>query len=149
MACSTPECATTEPGMTDTTLPPAIAPAEEIKGRSLWVDAWRRLLRNRAAVVSIVVLIFIAAACVITPMVSQIAYDDVFWDSVSSPPDFASGHYFGTDDNGRDLFVRTMYGGRISLTVGLVATFVSLIIGVAWGSIAGFLGGRVDAVMMR
>jgi oligopeptide transport system permease protein len=135
--------------MTDATLPPILAPAEEIKGRSLWVDAWRRLQRNRAAVVSIVVLAFIAAACVIAPMLSPIAYDDVFWDSVSAPPDFASGHYFGTDDNGRDLFVRTMYGGRISLTVGLVATFVSLIIGVAWGATAGFLGGRIDGLMMR
>jgi oligopeptide transport system permease protein len=135
--------------MADTTLSPIIAASEEIKGRSLWVDAWRRLKRNRAAVVSIVVLAFIAAACVIAPMLSPIAYDDVFWDSVSAPPDFAAGHYFGTDDNGRDLFVRTMYGGRISLTVGLVATFVSLMIGVAWGATAGFLGGRIDGLMMR
>jgi oligopeptide transport system permease protein len=135
--------------MADITLPPVAALAEEVKGRSLWVDAWRRLLRNRAAVVSIVVLVFIASACIIAPMVSPIAFDDVFWDSVSAPPDFASGHYFGTDDNGRDLFVRTMYGGRISLTVGLVATFVSLIIGVAWGATAGFIGGRIDGVMMR
>ena len=135
--------------MADITLPPVAALAEEVKGRSLWVDAWRRLLRNRAAMVSIVVLVFIATACIIAPMVSPIAFDDVFWDSVSAPPDFASGHYFGTDDNGRDLFVRTMYGGRISLTVGLVATFVSLIIGVAWGATAGFIGGRIDGVMMR
>jgi oligopeptide transport system permease protein len=135
--------------MADTILPPILATSEEIKGRSLWVDAWRRLKRNRAAVVSIVVLAIIAAACVIAPMLSPIAYDDVFWDSVSSPPDFAAGHYFGTDDNGRDLFVRTMYGGRISLTVGLVATFVSLMIGVAWGATAGFLGGRIDGLMMR
>src|ERR1700682_1939010 len=135
--------------MSVTVLPPTIATAEEIKGRSLWVDAWRRLLRNRAAVVSIVVLVFIAAACIILPMVSSIAYDDVFWDSVSSPPDFAGGHYFGTDDNGRDLFVRVMYGGRISLTVGVVATLVSLLIGVVWGATAGFIGGRVDGLLMR
>src|SRR5258706_2132093 len=135
--------------MTDIILPPILAASEEIKGRSLWVDAWRRLKRNRAAVVSLFVLAIIASACVIAPMVSSIAYDDVFWDSVSSPPNFAAGHYFGTDDNGRDLFVRTMYGGRISLTVGLVATFVSLIIGVTWGATAGFLGGRIDGVMMR
>ena len=135
--------------MTDAALPPIVAKIEEVKGRSLWVDAWRRLLRNRAAVVSIVVLIVVAIACVVAPMLSPIAYDDVSWDSVSTPPDFASGHYFGTDDNGRDLFVRTMYGGRVSLTVGVVATLVSLVIGVAWGATAGFVGGRVDAVMMR
>jgi oligopeptide transport system permease protein len=135
--------------MTDVTLPPIVAPSEEFKGRSLWVDAWQRLLRNRAAVVSIVILVIVAVACVVAPMVSPIAFDDVFWDFVSTPPDFASGHYFGTDDNGRDLFVRTMYGGRISLTVGLVATFVSLVIGVVWGATAGFIGGRIDGVLMR
>jgi oligopeptide transport system permease protein len=135
--------------MTDTAIRPAVSPAEEFKGRSLWSDAWRRLRRNRAAVASLIILALIAIACVVTPMVSPIAIDDVFWDSVSSPPDFASGHYFGTDDNGRDLFVRTLYGGRISLTVGLAATLVSLIIGVAWGATAGFLGGRIDGVMMR
>jgi oligopeptide transport system permease protein len=100
-------------------------------------------------VASLALLAIIAVVCVVTPMVSPIAIDDVFWDSVSSPPDFAGGHYFGTDDNGRDLFVRTMYGGRISLTVGLVATLVSLVIGVTWGATAGFLGGRIDGVMMR
>jgi oligopeptide transport system permease protein len=135
--------------MTDTAIPPVAAAVEEVKGRSLWVDAWQRLLRNRAAVVSVVVLTLIALASVIAPLLSPFSYDDVFWDSINVPPDFASGHYFGTDDNGRDLFVRTMYGGRVSLTVGLVATFVSLVIGVAWGATAGFLGGRIDGVMMR
>src|SRR5271154_2926074 len=127
----------------------AVPPSEEFKGRSLWTDAWRRLLRNRAAVVSAVLLALIALAAVLVPLLSPIAYDDVFWDSINTPPDFASGHYFGTDDNGRDLFVRTMFGGRVSLTVGLVATLVSLVIGVTWGAVAGFLGGRIDGVMMR
>jgi oligopeptide transport system permease protein len=135
--------------MTDAVQTPAMRPSEEVKGRSLWVDAWRRLLRNRAALVSVVLLAAIALAAVLVPILSPIAYDDVFWDAINMPPDWASGHYFGTDDNGRDLFVRTMYGGRVSLTVGLVATFVSLVIGVAWGATAGFLAGRVDAVMMR
>jgi oligopeptide transport system permease protein len=135
--------------MTDALHPPIVRPSEEVKGRSLWVDAWHRLLRNRAAVVSAVLLAVIALAAVLIPILSPIAYDDVFWDAINTPPDWASGHYFGTDDNGRDLFVRVMYGGRVSLTVGLVATFVSLVIGVAWGATAGFLAGRVDAVMMR
>src|SRR5262249_40140805 len=141
--------ATTDAAMANAAQSIAVSPSEEFKGRSLWADAWRRLLRNRAAVVSAVLLALIALACVLVPLLSPIAYDDVFWDSVSSPPDFASGHYFGTDDSGRDLFVRTMYGGRVSLTVGLVATLVSLAIGVTWGAVAGFLGGRIDAVMMR
>ena len=135
--------------MTDAAFPPVISPAEEFKGRSLWVDAWRRLLHNRAAVVSVVLLAIVAFASVFAPLFSPFAYDDVSWDAVSAPPNFASGHYFGTDDNGRDLFVRTMYGGRVSLTVGLVATFVSLVIGVTWGAIAGFLGGRIDGILMR
>ena len=70
----------------------AVASSEEFKGRSLWSDAWHRLLRNRAAVVSAVLLALIALACVLVPLLSPIAYDDVFWDSVSAPPDFASGH---------------------------------------------------------
>ncbi len=135
--------------MTDAARSIAMPPSEEFKGRSLWADAWRRLLRNRAAVVSAVLLALIGLAAVLVPLLSPIAYDDVFWDSINTPPDFASGHYFGTDDNGRDLFVRTMYGGRVSLTVGLVATLVSLVIGVTWGAVAGFLGGRIDGVMMR
>ncbi len=135
--------------MTDAAIRPIVSPLEEVKGRSLWSDAWRRLRRNRAAVASLVILVVIAVACVVIPMVSSIAIDDVFWDSMSSPPNFAAGHYFGTDDNGRDLFVRTLYGGRVSLTVGLAATLVSLIIGVVWGATAGFIGGRVDGAMMR
>ncbi|HSY89156.1 MAG TPA: ABC transporter permease subunit, partial [Verrucomicrobiae bacterium] len=135
--------------MTVTAFPPSVSPVEEIKGRSLWSDAWRRLLHNKAAVVSIVLLLLITLASIFGPLFSSFAYDDVSWDSISIPPDFASGHYFGTDDNGRDLFVRVMYGGRISLTVGVVATLVSLFIGVIWGATAGFIGGRVDGVLMR
>jgi oligopeptide transport system permease protein len=67
----------------------------------------------------------------------------------AAPPDFATGYFFGSDANGRDLFVRTLYGGQVSLTVGAVATLVSLLIGTAWGATAGFMGGRVDGVMMR
>jgi oligopeptide transport system permease protein len=135
--------------MTVTAFPPSVSPVEEIQGRSLWSDAWRRLLHNKAAVVSIVLLLLIALASILGPLFSPFAYDDVSWDSISIAPDFASGHYFGTDDNGRDLFVRVMYGGRISLTVGVVATLVSLLIGVVWGATAGFIGGRIDGVLMR
>ena len=136
--------------MTVTAIPPPVtSPSEEFKGRSLWSDARRRLLHNRAAVVSFGMLAVIALAAIFGPLLSPYTYDDVSWDFISTPPDLASGHYFGTDDNGRDLFVRVMYGGRVSLTVGMVATLVSLAIGVVWGATAGFLGGRIDGVMMR
>jgi oligopeptide transport system permease protein len=120
-----------------------------IKGRSLWQDARRRLCHNKAAVVSMVVLALIATLAVLAPWLSPYSYDEVFWDQVQAPPDFASAHWFGTDGNGRDLFVRTLYGGRVSLLVGLLATAVSLVIGVTWGAIAGYVGGTLDNLMMR
>jgi oligopeptide transport system permease protein len=125
------------------------AGAEEFKGRSLWADAGRRLLRNRAAVGGAILLAGIALAAAFAPYLSPHPYDEVYWDLISAPPDVMSAHFFGTDQNGRDLFVRTLYGGRTSLTIGILATLVSLAIGVAWGAAAGFLGGRVDAVLMR
>jgi oligopeptide transport system permease protein len=120
-----------------------------IRGRSLWSDAWRRLRRNVAATTSIVVLALIAIACIVGPWLLPHPFDEVYWDAISAPPDFANGFYFGTDENGRDLLVRTLHGGRVSLSVGLVATLVSLLIGVLWGATAGFISGRVDAMMMR
>jgi oligopeptide transport system permease protein len=118
-------------------------------GRSLWSDARRRLMRNRAAVVSGVILIILTLLVIIGPWLSPYAYDQTDWGMISVAPDLASGHVFGTDSLGRDLFVRTLQGGRISLLVGVVATLVSLGIGVAWGATAGYVGGRVDHVMMR
>jgi len=122
---------------------------EEIAGRSLWQDALARLKRNRAAVASIFVLSFIALLAVFAPWLSPHPFDEVYWDAIRAPPDFAQAHWFGTDANGRDLFVRTLYGARVSLAVGLAATSVSLVIGVTYGAIAGYFGGRIDAAMMR
>ena len=133
--------------MTDAAL--RIQGIEEVAGRSLWQDAWRRLLRNRAAVVSAVILGIIALLAIFAPYLSPHSYDDVYWDAFTEPPDFERQFWFGTDTLGRDLFVRTLYGARVSLMVGIVATGVSLLIGVVYGAIAGFYGGRVDAVMMR
>jgi oligopeptide transport system permease protein len=127
----------------------APAAAEEIAGRSLWQDALARLKRNRAAVVSLLVLAVISLLAVFAPLLSPYAFDDVNFDEIGTPPDFAKAHWFGTDPNGRDLFVRTLYGARVSLLVGLAATSVSLVIGVTYGAIAGYFGGRIDAVMMR
>jgi oligopeptide transport system permease protein len=129
--------------------PDLLAGVAEIEGRSLWQDARRRLFRNRAAVVSMVVLALIALLAILAPLLSPHAYDEVYWERIQVPPDFANAHWFGTDGNGRDLFVRTLYGGRVSLLVGILATAVSLLIGVTWGAIAGYFGGRVDNLMMR
>lgn len=119
-------------------------------GRSLWEDAGYRLLRNRAAMLAIVVLTVIAGLVIVGPWLSPFAYDTIDFDGAwSAPPSWAWPSPFGTDSIGRDLFARTLHGGRISLMVGIVATLVSLLIGVTWGAIAGYAGGKVDAVMMR
>jgi oligopeptide transport system permease protein len=132
--------------------------SQAVKGRSLWVDAGRRLLRNRAAMASIFLLALIALMALFAPLLSQYAYDEINYDIVACAPDWwpaatschAGGtHWFGTDAVGRDLFVRVLYGARVSLAVGLVATLVSLLIGVLYGATAGYLGGRVDNLMMR
>ncbi len=118
-------------------------------GRSLWNDARHRLRHNRAAVAALVVLGLIVVLVVAGPWLSPWQLDDIDWDHISTPPSLEGRHWFGTDAVGRDLFVRTLYGGRISLLVGLVATAVSLVIGVTWGALAGYLGGRIDSLMMR
>ncbi len=121
----------------------------DVKGRSPWEDAWHRLLKNRAAVYSAFIMAFIILLVVFGPMLISWESDFTDWDYTSTPPSFASGHWFGTDSVGRDIFVRTLEGGRISLMVGLVATIVSLLIGVSYGAIAGYFGGVADRVMMR
>ena len=120
-----------------------------IKGRSLWVDAWNVLRRNRAAVVAGALILAMAVLVIVGPWLSPWDYAHTDWDHVSIGPDWESRHFFGTDALGRDLFVRTLHGGRISLLIGVVATLVSLLIGISWGATAGYLGGRVDHVMMR
>ncbi|HEY2010176.1 MAG TPA: ABC transporter permease subunit [Rhizomicrobium sp.] len=134
-----------------------LKPGGEIKGRSLWVDARRRLMKNRAALASMIVLGLVAALAILAPLLSPFAYDEVNYDIIACAPGWwpveaacrAPGHIFGTDAVGRDLFVRVLFGARVSLAVGLVATLVSLIIGVLYGAIAGYAGGRLDGLMMR
>ncbi|GMR14669.1 MAG: oligopeptide ABC transporter permease OppC [Gammaproteobacteria bacterium] len=141
--------------MTKSTDNPTIDPFEEalgvrdIKGRSPWEDAWYRLLKNRAAVYSAFIMGFMILLVLFGPFVISWESDFTDWDFTSSPPSLKSGHWFGTDSVGRDILVRTLEGGRISLLVGLVATLVSLIIGVSYGAIAGYFGGTADRIMMR
>jgi oligopeptide transport system permease protein len=132
--------------------------ARGVKGRSLWVDARRRLFRNRAAMASIILLATVTLMALLAPLLSAYAYDQINYDIVACAPNWWPGqaacnaggtHWFGTDAVGRDLFVRVLYGARVSLAVGLVATLVSLLIGVIYGATAGYLGGQVDNLMMR
>ncbi len=126
------------------------APDAEVRGRSLWADAMDRLRQNRAAKTGIIVLAVIAVLSIFGPLVTPHGYDDVYWTYISHAPTLENGgHYFGTDGNGRDLLTRVLVGGRISLMVGVLATLVSLIIGVSYGATAGYFGGRVDNLMMR
>ena len=118
------------------------------RGRSLWDDARRRLLRNRAAVGSMILLAILVLAAVFGPMFTPYDYDQINKDHVWAPP-LTQGHLLGADSLGRDLLTRLLTGLQVSLAIGLVATTVSLIIGVAWGAIAGYVGGRVDEIMMR
>ena len=122
---------------------------QEIKGRSLWSDAWTRLLRNKAAMVSVFILLVMVLLVTFAPWLSPYEFDEIDWDLISSPPSLENAHIFGTDDVGRDLFVRTLYGGRMSLMVGIIATLVSLTIGISYGATAGYLGGKTDSIMMR
>jgi oligopeptide transport system permease protein len=118
------------------------------KGTSLWKDAWHRLAHNRAAIVSLGVLIVILFLCFIGPLLpftpSPTAID--LTNQAAMP---SSAHWFGTDSLGRDLFARVLYGGRVSLLVGIVATAVAVVIGVIYGAIAGYAGGKTDDLMMR
>jgi len=126
--------------MTDMTL-------QAEKGTSLWEDAWRRLKKNKLALFGLGLLGSFVLIALITPCIAPYAYDAQNLDLGATPP--SAAHWLGTDIFGRDLLTQIMYGGRISLAVGFVATAVALFIGVSWGAIAGYVGGRVDAVMMR
>lgn len=114
---------------------------------SLGRDAWLRLKANHMAMVSLGILIAIFMVSVLGPIFCPYSYDEQNLDHIFQSPD--QSHFFGTDNLGRDLFARTTYGGRISLAVGLLATLVSLVIGVSYGMLSGYVGGRLDAWMMR
>ena len=127
---------------------PAATPAPEPlePGSSPWHDAWVRLRQNRLAVAGGLLLLVLTLLCVGGPWFSQ-TYQAQNLDLGATAP--SGAHWLGTDTLGRDLFARLLYGGRISLMVGLVATGVALTIGVSYGAVAGFLGGKTDTVMMR
>ncbi len=114
---------------------------------SYWKDVWRRLKKDRLAMFGIVCLLFMTLAAIIGPYLSPYDYETADFYAISQGP--SASHWFGTDALGRDLLVRILYGARISLSIGVIAAAINMVIGVLYGGIAGFAGGRVDNVMMR
>ena len=114
---------------------------------SLWQDAIRRLIQNRAAMIGGITILLLIVLAIFAPWIAPYSYSYQNLDIGASPP--SAEHLLGTDVLGRDLLSRLLYGARISLLVGFVATGVALVIGVSWGIIAGYFGGRIDSVMMR
>jgi oligopeptide transport system permease protein len=121
----------------------------EIEGRSLWQDAFNRFSKNKAAMCSAGILSFILLLVFLGPLFISHSYDETNWDAINLAPSFSSGYLFGTDSFGRDLFVRTLVGGRVSFVVGIVGALVAIFLGTLYGATSGFIGGKVDQVMMR
>ena len=123
--------------------------AEKIVRPSLtyWADAWRRLKENKLAIIALISLALIVIMALIGPIISPYEYDFQDFTAINETP--SSTHWFGTDDLGRDLFVRAWKGARVSLLIGLISAVINVTIGIIYGGIAGYKGGRVDSIMMR
>ncbi len=117
------------------------------EGTSLWRDSWLRLNKNKLAMFSLALLILMIVIALLTPWITVYSYETQNLDLGATPPSWE--HWLGTDTFGRDLLTRILYGSRVSLMVGFIATMVALCIGVLWGAVAGYIGGRVDIIMMR
>ncbi|MFM8316344.1 MAG: ABC transporter permease, partial [Deltaproteobacteria bacterium] len=114
---------------------------------SLWKDAWHRLLKNKFAVFGAAFLGFEILICIVTPWIAPYGFETQNLELTLAKPSLA--HWFGTDSLGRDLFTRILYGGRISMTVGILASLVSVVVGVIYGAVSGFIGGKTDGLLMR
>jgi oligopeptide transport system permease protein len=126
----------------------------DVQGRSLWRDARTRFMRNRAAVAALIALFLVGIFALVGPLFAVWTHEDIDWAVLGNvaqmgQPSIANGHYFGTDELGRDLYARTLQGTQISLMVGMVGALIAVIVGTLYGAISGYLGGRVDGVMMR
>ena len=109
----------------------------------------RSLRLNRVAVASLVIMAMVTLFCMVGPALNPNAVDALDWSHVAAAPGLGQAHWLGTDRLGRDLFVRTLVGTRMSLAIGLVASLISVVVGISYGAVAGYLGGRTDLVMMR
>jgi oligopeptide transport system permease protein len=122
---------------------------DAVAGDSLTRAAWQRFRANRTAVAGLVMLGLIALFAIAGSWISPHDMETNDWERIQIPPTFEQSHWFGTDANGRDLFVRVSAGARISLAIGMLTTLVSVLIGVLYGAVAGFVGGKLDQFMMR
>ncbi len=128
--------------------------AEPAKGRSLWVDAARRFRRNTAAFTSLIVLLTVVVFTLVGPLVARWSIETIDWSVMGQVlakgmPSLETGHYFGTDEVGRDLYSRVIQGTQVSLLVGIVGSGIAVIVGTLYGATAGYFGGRLDSAMMR
>ena len=121
----------------------------DLAAGGLWTQSWRRLCARPSATLAAMILGMIVAAAVLVPWLSPYDYATPVWTQIFTPPTLRGGRLFGTDGLGRDLLVRVMWGCRISLLVGIAASLISVAIGVLWGATAGYLGGRIDGLLMR
>ncbi|MDX2331874.1 oligopeptide ABC transporter permease OppC [Campylobacter hepaticus] len=128
---------------------PQILDYKILKGRSLWQNAMRRFFKNKAAMISLAFIIIVILFSLFGSILSQYDYDQTDFALIASAPSFENGHYFGTDNSGRDLFVRVAMGGRISLLVGIIGALMAIVIGVIYGASSGYIGGKTDIIMMR
>ena len=127
---------------------------EQTLGRSLWADARTRFMRNKAAITSLIILILIVLFSFIGPYFAVWSYEQIDWNTMGSAatlgmPSIETGHYFGTDDLGRDLYSRVIQGTQISLMVGIVGATIAVVVGTLYGATSGYIGGRTDQIMMR
>ena len=128
--------------------------SEEIQGRSLWYDARMRFFKNKAAVTSLFLLLAILFFSFFGPFLAQWSNEEIDWSvlgdiAIMGSPSFDTGHYFGTDELGRDLYSRVIQGTKISLMVGVVGALIAVLVGTLYGAIAGYFGGKLDNFMMR
>ena len=134
--------------MTAAMVTSVVTPKAPERRSGLWTDAWRRLHRNRAAVAGAIALLVLSTLAITAPWIPGLGDPAAQNLALGATPPSAV-HWFGTDELGRDTFARTLYGGRISLLVGVVGTLVSLLIGITYGAVSGYMGGKVDEAMMR
>jgi oligopeptide transport system permease protein len=131
-----------------------LATDEQTLGRSLWDDARARFMRNKAAMISLVILALIVLFSFIGPYFAVWTYEQIDWNTMGSAatlgiPSIETGHYFGTDDLGRDIYSRVIQGTQISLMVGVVGATIAVVVGTLYGATSGYIGGRTDQIMMR
>ena len=127
---------------------------DEVKGRSLWYDARVRFFKNKAAVTSLLTLVLVLLFTFFGPLFAQWSNEEIDWIilgdiSTLGIPSFETGHFFGTDELGRDLYSRVIQGTKISLMVGIVGALIAVVVGTIYGAIAGYFGGKIDSIMMR